>query len=199
MRSPSPRALALGLALASVALISPPGVAQDRAYRPKPSDTDTSSATPSDDDPYVAPLGDSSEEAAKPDAANVGRSTDGVYEGSDDGYAPSNGPGVAPAASNVAPNPDLASPDPDRRLRAQWEQRAQLAQARVSAAELRVERAEAAYTSMMTRNYPRGEAKEAILDERGKAQTELAAAQRELGELPNEARAADVPPAWVEP
>jgi len=215
MRSPSPRALALsraglaGLALASFALLSPPGVAQDRAYQPKPSDdntysakpgdTDTNTETPSDDDAYVAPLGDNAVDAAQPDAAKRGRSTDGVYEGSDDGYAPSNGAVIAPAPSNLPPNPDLASPDPDRRLRAQWEQKAQLARARVTAAQLRVERAEAAYTSMMTRNYPRGDAKEEILVERSKAQAELAAAQGELANLPDEARAADVPPAWLEP
>ncbi len=209
MTAPSPRALVFGVALSGFALLSPPGLAQERTYQPKPSDDYTHGAKPSDDDTYdgaasdddtdVAPLGDDGEEAAKPDAAKEGRSTDGVYEGSDDGYAPSTGSAVAPAAPKLPPNPDLTSPDPDRRLRAEWEQRAQLAQARVAAAQARVAQAEAAYTSMMTRNYPRGDAKQAIIEERSKAQAELADAQRELADLPSEARAADVPPAWVEP
>jgi hypothetical protein len=64
-----------------------------------------------------------------------------------------------------------------------WEARATRARQRIAAAEQRLDQANAVYGNMMARSYPRGEAKQRIIDERDAAQSALDAARAELAAI----------------
>jgi len=105
----------------------------------------------------------------------------------------------APAA-DAARDADDAAPAPDDGdERAAWARRAAEARMRVEKARARVKAAEDAYQNMRQRNYPRGEAKDAIVAEVEASKKALAAAEARLQRLGESARDADVPPAWIEP
>jgi hypothetical protein len=52
---------------------------------------------------------------------------------------------------------------------------------------------------MLTRRYPAGDAKVAIIDERDLATQDLATAKDEVRQFKQEARAAHVPDTWIDP
>jgi chromosome segregation ATPase len=82
--------------------------------------------------------------------------------------------------------------------RARWAARSKEASDRVAKATAAVEKAQDDWERMRTRNYPRGEARAKLLENREDATTELTAAEEALAALAEEARAADVPPGWLE-
>lgn len=90
-----------------------------------------------------------------------------------------------------------ASPGSD--ARAWWRDKAAELRARVAAAALREQAATAAYSRMLTRRYPAGEAKQEILDERDAATKAVAEARDEVREFKHEARAAGIPDRWIDP
>lgn len=95
-----------------------------------------------------------------------------------------------------APSPPAAT-NPDARL--WWQNRAAQLRARVVAADLREQTATAAYSRMLTRRYPAGEAKQAILDEREAATKALAEAHAAVREFKRDARASEIPDRWIDP
>lgn len=101
---------------------------------------------------------------------------------------------AADADADAAP---VAPADHDEE-RASWERRASNARARVEKARARVKAALEAYRDMRARNYPRGDAKDAIVQELDASKKALADAERRLERLGISAREADVPPAWIE-
>jgi hypothetical protein len=100
----------------------------------------------------------------------------------------------APAAQAQS---GAASVAPDQR--AYWRDTAAELRARVAAAAVREQAATAAYSRMLTRRYPAGEAKAAIIDERDAAAKDLAEARAEVREFKQQARAAGVPDRWIDP
>lgn len=90
------------------------------------------------------------------------------------------------------------SPGDEDDERASWERRASDARASVEKARARVKAAVEAYQEMRARNYPRGDAKDAIVQELDASKKALADAERRLERLGISAREADVPPAWIE-
>jgi hypothetical protein len=103
--------------------------------------------------------------------------------------------GALVSASAGAQGAASISPDPS----AFWRSKAAELRARFAAAAVREQAATAAYSRMLTRRYPAGEAKLAILDEREAAAKALADARTELREFKEEARATGVPDRWIDP
>lgn len=83
--------------------------------------------------------------------------------------------------------------------RASWSARATRLRARAAAAALRQEAATAAYSRMLTRRYPAGDAKLAIVEERELAAEDYADALAEVREFKEQARRAGVPDSWIDP
>ena len=83
--------------------------------------------------------------------------------------------------------------------RAYWQGQAAKMQSLVTQAALRQQAAEDAYSRMMSRRYPLGEAKAKIIEEREKAEKAVAQAVAEQQQFLEEARRAGVPHHWVEP
>jgi len=107
--------------------------------------------------------------------------------------------GAALALAAAGAGPALAQPASlDAEARAYWIGKARQVHDRVAAAALREQAATDAYSRMLSRRYPAGEAKQAILDERERARKELAAAVEELDQLEEAARRAGVPQRWIE-
>jgi hypothetical protein len=101
---------------------------------------------------------------------------------------------VAPVAhSDEGP----AAINPDQRT--YWRNTAAELRARVAAAAIREQAATAAYSRMLTRRYPAGDAKLAIIDERDTALRDLAEARAEVKTFKEQARAAGVPDRWIDP
>ena len=100
---------------------------------------------------------------------------------------------ASPARAQGAP----AALSPDQR--AYWRDTAAELRARVTAAAVREEAATAAYSRMLTRRYPAGQAKAAIIDERDVAARALAEARAEVRDFKQQARAAGVPDRWIDP
>jgi hypothetical protein len=97
-----------------------------------------------------------------------------------------------------APSEKMPTAEPAPTSREGWALRVGKARERVLVARARLENAEAAYTQMRARNFPRGEERADILKEVEDARQELASAEQALEDLPDEARGADVPPAWLD-
>lgn len=102
---------------------------------------------------------------------------------------------TAPGAAPAQPAPAAISPD----QRAFWSNSAAQLRTRVAAAALREEAATAAYSRMLTRRYPAGDAKLAIIEDRDAAQKEYADAVAEVREFKELARRAGVPDSWIDP
>ena len=103
------------------------------------------------------------------DAADTGESVDpdtidGDSESLDAAEAPAPATGAASQSAPLAPPAALPAID-DADTRAQ----AQSAREEVLVAQQRVKQANAAYSSMMTRDYPQGDARAAIVEERDAA------------------------------
>lgn len=101
----------------------------------------------------------------------------------------------APAEAPAQAGPASLSPD----QRAFWRDRATKLRTRVAAAALREQAATAAYSRMLTRRYPAGDAKLAIIEERDEATKEYATAVSNVREFKEEARRAGVPDSWIDP
>jgi len=102
---------------------------------------------------------------------------------------------LAPAVAQGGAGPAAVNPD----QRAYWRDKAAEIRARVASAAIREQAATDAYSRMLTRRYPAGDAKQAIIDERDLAIKELADARKELKQFKEEARRAAVPDSWIDP
>jgi hypothetical protein len=81
--------------------------------------------------------------------------------------------------------------------REQWRERLFAANQRVANAEKRSAAAHSAYKTMRHRRRPRGDAKQAIMDEIALSREEIARAQQNLEKLERAARRAGAPPSWL--
>ncbi len=63
----------------------------------------------------------------------------------------------------------------------------------------RQQEATAAYSRMLSRDYPKGEAKAAIIKEREDAAKAVSDARAAVGEFKEQARRASVPDRWIDP
>jgi len=90
-----------------------------------------------------------------------------------------------------------ASVSPDQQ--AWWRDKAAELRARVVAAIVREQAATDAYSRMLTRRYPAGEAKLAILEERDAATKALADARVEVRDFKEQARVSSIPDRWIDP
>lgn len=79
-----------------------------------------------------------------------------------------------------------------------WRARLLGANRELASARKRRAAAESAYQSMRHRRRPRGEGKQAIMDELEASREDLARAKRELEDLEKAARRAGAPPSWLE-
>lgn len=102
---------------------------------------------------------------------------------------------LLPAEAPAQAGPAAISPD----QRAYWRDRAAQLRNRVAAAALREQAATAAYSRMLTRRYPAGDAKAAIIDERDLATREYADAVADVRAFKEDARRAGVPDQWIDP
>lgn len=102
-------------------------------------------------------------------------------------------------ARESAQTPAAPAADSDRASRMEWEEKARKADARIAAAQARLDEAQLAYTNMRMRGYPSGDTRGAILKEIDDAKAELSAAQTDRASLEDKAREAGVPPSWVMP
>jgi hypothetical protein len=82
--------------------------------------------------------------------------------------------------------------------REQWRARLLVANQEVASAEKRTAAALRTYEIMRHRRRPRGEAKQAIMDELELSREELASAKQKLEQIEKAARHAGVPPSWME-
>lgn len=82
--------------------------------------------------------------------------------------------------------------------REQWRERLLVANQEVAVADKRVTAARHAYRDMRQRRRPRGDAKQAIMDEVELSREELAIAQQDLESLESAARRAGAPPSWLQ-
>lgn len=82
--------------------------------------------------------------------------------------------------------------------RQQWRERLLVANQEVAVADKRVTAARRAYRDMRQRRRPRGDAKQAIMDEVELSREELAIAQQDLESLESAARRAGAPPSWLQ-
>lgn len=101
------------------------------------------------------------------------------------------GPALASPAASEARTPADAADLED------WRERIADARADVGRAHQRRDAAESAVDRMRHRRYPRGEAREALFEEREAARQAVAEAERALEETLEEARRAGVPPGWL--
>lgn len=92
---------------------------------------------------------------------------------------------------SAAPGP--AAPTPTAIEDGNWEAQAQRAKQRIAAAEERVRQANAAYSEMRARDYPRGEAAEQIVAEREAAESALNEAWDDFERVKRAARDAGRP------
>jgi hypothetical protein len=106
-------------------------------------------------------------------------------------------PGALLLAHSVYAQSGPASVSPDQRT--WWRDKAAELRARVAAAAVREQAATAAYSRMLTRRYPAGDAKLAIIDERDAAAKALAEARAEVREFKEQAHATSVPDRWIDP
>jgi len=81
--------------------------------------------------------------------------------------------------------------------REQWRERLLIANQEVAVADKRVTAARRAYRDMRQRRRPRGDAKQAIMDEVELSREELTRAQEDLESLEQAARRAGVPSRWL--
>ncbi len=81
--------------------------------------------------------------------------------------------------------------------RDQWRERLLVANQEVAIAEQRSTAARWAYRDMRQRRRPRGDGKQAIMDEIELSREELARAQQDLESLEGAARRAGAPPSWL--
>ncbi len=81
--------------------------------------------------------------------------------------------------------------------REQWRELLLAANQQVASAQKRNAAALKAYKTMRHRRRPRGDAKQAIMDEIGFSQEELVRAQKNLERLEKAARLAGAPPIWL--
>ncbi len=81
--------------------------------------------------------------------------------------------------------------------REQWRERLLAANREVASAQKRGAAAQRAYKAMRHRRRPRGDAKQAIMEEIELSREELARAQKDLGRLERAARRAGAPPSWL--
>ena len=81
--------------------------------------------------------------------------------------------------------------------REEWRERLLVANQEVVAAEKRVTAARSAYRDMRQRRRPRGDAKQAIMDEIELSREGLTIAQQDLESLESAARRAGAPPSWL--
>jgi len=102
---------------------------------------------------------------------------------------------LSPAAAHAGSGPAAVNPD----QRAYWRDKAAEIRARVASAAIREQTATDAYSRMLTRRYPAGDAKQAIIDERDLAIKDLADARKELKQFKDEARRAGIPDSWIDP
>ncbi len=103
---------------------------------------------------------------------------------------------LAPALAALAQSAPAAIPTDQR---AYWRDQAAKLRTQVAAAALREQAATAAYSRMLTRRYPAGDAKLAIIEERDQATQAYADAITELRDFTERARAAGVPDKWIDP
>ncbi|MFV1978297.1 MAG: hypothetical protein ACC649_02995 [Myxococcota bacterium] len=114
-------------------------------------------------------------------------------------------------AAASAPNPGSArepdSEQPDGRLqqeeskppegRKEWRERLLTANQEVAIAQKRTVTAQKAYVTMRHRRRPRGDAKQAIMDEIELSREALTTSQQRLEKLEKAARRAGAPPSWL--
>lgn len=105
--------------------------------------------------------------------------------------------GAVGGAPDVRAQAGAASLTPEQRD--WWRDKAAQLRARTAAAALREQAASAAYSRMLTRRYPAGDAKLAIIDERDAATKELAEAIGEVRDFKEQARAEGIPHHWIDP
>jgi Spy/CpxP family protein refolding chaperone len=98
------------------------------------------------------------------------------------------------AATADPAKPDAAPGPSNEKAAAAWQERLAEAQARITKARDGVANSERALTRARHRKYPRGEALDDLVAAAEQARTELAAAEAELPELVEQARAAGVEP-----
>jgi len=112
---------------------------------------------------------------------------------------------IALLACSSSPNPGWAdelavakSERPEQpEGREQWRERLLAANQRLASAQKRSTTALRAYEIMRHRRRPRGEGKQAIMDELELSREELASAQQNLAKLEKAARHAGAPPSWL--
>ncbi len=78
-----------------------------------------------------------------------------------------------------------------------WRQRQAMLQNAVADAEIRAEKARNAYTLMMNNDYPKGDRRAEVREERDTSELALTEARQDLDAFPEEARQAGVPPGWL--
>lgn len=110
---------------------------------------------------------------------------------------------IALLASVSIPNPVrademLAQESVQPEGREQWRARLLAANQAVASARKRKEAALRAYEIMRHRRRPRGEGKQAIMDELERSREEFASAKQKLEQIEEAARHAGVPPHWME-
>ncbi|MCH8891748.1 MAG: hypothetical protein IH827_11835 [Myxococcales bacterium] len=93
----------------------------------------------------------------------------------------------------TAQEPELEQPQG----RTQWREQLLAANQRVAIAQKRNAAALSAYQSMRHRRRPRGDAKQAIMDELEFSHEEIARSQQNLEKLEKAARRAGAPPSWL--
>ncbi len=96
----------------------------------------------------------------------------------------------------LAPSPAQAE-EGEERGEAYWRQRQHTLEDNVARSEIRAEEARNAFTLMMSRNYPIGDRRAEIREERDASEQALAEARAALDAFPEEARRAGVPPGWL--
>jgi hypothetical protein len=94
--------------------------------------------------------------------------------------------------------PFVSTVEEEEASRARWEARSREASERVAKASAAIEKAQNDWERMRTRNYPRGEARAKLRKSLDDATTELTTAEEARSALADEARAADVPPSWLD-
>jgi hypothetical protein len=80
-----------------------------------------------------------------------------------------------------------------------WREKAAQVRADVVSAMQRQQEATAAYSRMLSRDYPKGEAKAVIIKEREDAAKAVTEARAAVGQFKEEARRASVPDRWIDP
>jgi chromosome segregation ATPase len=97
-----------------------------------------------------------------------------------------------PASEDAQPREDEETED-----REEWREQLLTANQEIAIAQKRIAAAHQAYKTMRHRRRPRGEGKQAIMDEIENSREGLATAQQELEELERAARRAGAPRSWL--